>query len=150
MYHLRCIGMFAATAFLLRHGKISEWRRVLVPPPLGPPGMAPLPPPGPPPPVGPPGTLPPPPLEPPPPVAPPGPPPPGAGDGAGATLDDVVVVVVVVLLGPPLWPPPQPTANTSRAVPKNSVVAVRTDLICNLHSRRVHPEVPVLSRGETG
>jgi hypothetical protein len=30
-------GKLAATAFLLRHGKISEWRRVLVPPPLGPP-----------------------------------------------------------------------------------------------------------------
>jgi hypothetical protein len=30
-------GQLAATAFLLRHGKISEWRRVLVPPPLGPP-----------------------------------------------------------------------------------------------------------------
>jgi hypothetical protein len=30
-------GELAATAFLLRHGKISEWRRVLVPPPLGPP-----------------------------------------------------------------------------------------------------------------
>jgi hypothetical protein len=29
-------GQLAATAFLLRHGKISEWRRVLVPPPLGP------------------------------------------------------------------------------------------------------------------
>jgi hypothetical protein len=29
-------GMLAATAFLLRHGKIAEWRRVLVPPPLGP------------------------------------------------------------------------------------------------------------------
>ena len=29
-------GMLAATAFRLRHGKISEWRRVLVPPPLGP------------------------------------------------------------------------------------------------------------------
>jgi hypothetical protein len=29
-------GKLAATAFLLRHGKISEWRRVLVPPPLGP------------------------------------------------------------------------------------------------------------------
>jgi hypothetical protein len=30
-------GELAATAFLLHHGKISEWRRVLVPPPLGPP-----------------------------------------------------------------------------------------------------------------
>jgi hypothetical protein len=30
-------GELAATAFLLRHGRISEWRRVLVPPPLGPP-----------------------------------------------------------------------------------------------------------------
>jgi hypothetical protein len=30
-------GQLAAAAFLLRHGKISEWRRVLVPPPLGPP-----------------------------------------------------------------------------------------------------------------
>lgn len=30
-------GKLAATAFLLRHGRISEWRRVLVPPPLGPP-----------------------------------------------------------------------------------------------------------------
>lgn len=30
-------GKLAATAFLLHHGKISEWRRVLVPPPLGPP-----------------------------------------------------------------------------------------------------------------
>lgn len=30
-------GKLAATAFLLRHGKIAEWRRVLVPPPLGPP-----------------------------------------------------------------------------------------------------------------
>jgi hypothetical protein len=30
-------GKLAAAAFLLRHGKISEWRRVLVPPPLGPP-----------------------------------------------------------------------------------------------------------------
>jgi hypothetical protein len=29
-------GQLAATAFLLRHGKIAEWRRVLVPPPLGP------------------------------------------------------------------------------------------------------------------
>jgi hypothetical protein len=29
-------GELAATAFLLRHGRISEWRRVLVPPPLGP------------------------------------------------------------------------------------------------------------------
>jgi hypothetical protein len=29
-------GELAAAAFLLRHGKISEWRRVLVPPPLGP------------------------------------------------------------------------------------------------------------------
>jgi hypothetical protein len=29
-------GKLAATAFRLRHGKISEWRRVLVPPPLGP------------------------------------------------------------------------------------------------------------------
>jgi hypothetical protein len=29
-------GQLAATAFLLHHGKISEWRRVLVPPPLGP------------------------------------------------------------------------------------------------------------------
>ena len=29
-------GMLAATAFRLRGGKISEWRRVLVPPPLGP------------------------------------------------------------------------------------------------------------------
>jgi hypothetical protein len=29
-------GKLAATAFLLRDGKISEWRRVLVPPPLGP------------------------------------------------------------------------------------------------------------------
>jgi hypothetical protein len=29
-------GKLAATAFLLRHGKISEWRRVLVPPPIGP------------------------------------------------------------------------------------------------------------------
>jgi hypothetical protein len=30
-------GKLAATAFRLRHGKIAEWRRVLVPPPLGPP-----------------------------------------------------------------------------------------------------------------
>jgi len=30
-------GKLAATAFLLHHGRISEWRRVLVPPPLGPP-----------------------------------------------------------------------------------------------------------------
>ncbi|HYZ27475.1 MAG TPA: hypothetical protein VE570_00350, partial [Thermoleophilaceae bacterium] len=30
-------GKLVAAAFLLRHGKISEWRRVLVPPPLGPP-----------------------------------------------------------------------------------------------------------------
>ena len=29
-------GKLAATAFLLHHGRISEWRRVLVPPPLGP------------------------------------------------------------------------------------------------------------------
>lgn len=29
-------GELAAAAFLLRHGKIAEWRRVLVPPPLGP------------------------------------------------------------------------------------------------------------------
>ena len=29
-------GKLAATAFLVRHGKIVEWRRVLVPPPLGP------------------------------------------------------------------------------------------------------------------
>jgi hypothetical protein len=29
-------GKLAATAFLLSHGKIKEWRRVLVPPPLGP------------------------------------------------------------------------------------------------------------------
>jgi hypothetical protein len=29
-------GKLAATAFLMRHGKIAEWRRVLVPPPLGP------------------------------------------------------------------------------------------------------------------
>jgi hypothetical protein len=29
-------GKLAATAFILRHGKIAEWRRVLVPPPLGP------------------------------------------------------------------------------------------------------------------
>ena len=29
-------GKLAATAFRLRHGKIAEWRRVLVPPPLGP------------------------------------------------------------------------------------------------------------------
>jgi hypothetical protein len=29
-------GKLAATAFLLRHRKIAEWRRVLVPPPLGP------------------------------------------------------------------------------------------------------------------
>lgn len=29
-------GKLAATAFLLRHGKIAEWRRVLVPPPIGP------------------------------------------------------------------------------------------------------------------
>lgn len=29
-------GKLAATAFLLHDGKISEWRRVLVPPPLGP------------------------------------------------------------------------------------------------------------------
>lgn len=28
-------GELAATAFRFRHGKISEWRRVLVPPPLG-------------------------------------------------------------------------------------------------------------------
>jgi hypothetical protein len=28
-------GQLAATAFVLRHGKIAEWRRVLVPPPLG-------------------------------------------------------------------------------------------------------------------
>ena len=31
-------GKLAATAFLIRHGKIAEWRRVLVPPPMGPPG----------------------------------------------------------------------------------------------------------------
>ena len=100
------------------------------PPPVGPPGMLPLPPPGPPPPVGPPGMLPPPPSGPPPPVAPPGPPPPGAGDGAGATLDDgVVVVVVVVLVGPLFPPPPQPTASTSMAAPTNSVIAVRKDFI---------------------
>lgn len=30
-------GKLAAAAFRLRHGKIAEWRRVLVPPPLGPP-----------------------------------------------------------------------------------------------------------------
>lgn len=30
-------GKLAATAFRLKHGKIAEWRRVLVPPPLGPP-----------------------------------------------------------------------------------------------------------------
>ena len=30
-------GKLAATAFLVRHGKITQWRRVLVPPPLGPP-----------------------------------------------------------------------------------------------------------------
>jgi hypothetical protein len=29
-------GKLVATAFLLSHGKIKEWRRVLVPPPLGP------------------------------------------------------------------------------------------------------------------
>jgi hypothetical protein len=29
-------GKLAATAFVLHHGKIAEWRRVLVPPPLGP------------------------------------------------------------------------------------------------------------------
>lgn len=29
-------GKLAAAAFLFRHGKIAEWRRVLVPPPLGP------------------------------------------------------------------------------------------------------------------
>ena len=29
-------GKLAATAFLVDHGKITEWRRVLVPPPLGP------------------------------------------------------------------------------------------------------------------
>ena len=29
-------GKLAATAFIVRHGKIVEWRRVLVPPPLGP------------------------------------------------------------------------------------------------------------------
>jgi hypothetical protein len=29
-------GKLVATAFLLTHGKIKEWRRVLVPPPLGP------------------------------------------------------------------------------------------------------------------
>jgi hypothetical protein len=29
-------GMLAAVAFRLRHGKLDEWRRVLVPPPLGP------------------------------------------------------------------------------------------------------------------
>jgi len=29
-------GKLAATAFLMHHGKIAEWRRVLVPPPLGP------------------------------------------------------------------------------------------------------------------
>ncbi|HEX4734837.1 MAG TPA: hypothetical protein VH247_10510 [Thermoleophilaceae bacterium] len=29
-------GKLAAAAFLLHHGKIVEWRRVLVPPPLGP------------------------------------------------------------------------------------------------------------------
>ena len=36
--HGRCgaTGQLAATAFVLRHGKIAEWRRVLVPPPLGP------------------------------------------------------------------------------------------------------------------
>ncbi len=36
--HSRCgaPGQLAATAFLLRKGKISEWRRVLVPPPIGP------------------------------------------------------------------------------------------------------------------
>lgn len=35
---VRCgaTGALAAAAFLLRHGKIAEWRRVLVPPPLGP------------------------------------------------------------------------------------------------------------------
>jgi hypothetical protein len=101
------------------------------PPPVGPPGMLPPPPPGPPPPVGPPGMLPPPPPGPPPPVAPPGPPPPGAGDGAGATLDDgvVVVVVVVVVVGPLFPPPPQPTASTSMAAPTNSVMAVRKDFI---------------------
>jgi hypothetical protein len=30
-------GKLVAAAFLLSHGKIKEWRRVLVPPPLGPP-----------------------------------------------------------------------------------------------------------------
>jgi hypothetical protein len=36
--HGRCgaTGAVVAAAFLLRHGKISEWRRVLVPPPIGP------------------------------------------------------------------------------------------------------------------
>jgi len=29
-------GRLAAVAFRLRHGKLDEWRRVLVPPPLGP------------------------------------------------------------------------------------------------------------------
>ena len=29
-------GKLAATAFLIKHGKILEWRRVLIPPPLGP------------------------------------------------------------------------------------------------------------------
>src|SRR5947209_15328861 len=117
--------------------------------PVGPPGIPPPPPPGPPPPVGPPGTLPPPPPGPPPPVAPPGPPPPGA-PGAGAALDDgVVVVVVLVLVGPPLWSPPQPTANRSMAVAKNKVIAIRTGFIRTLRSRLVHPEVPVPCVSET-
>jgi hypothetical protein len=36
--HGRCgaTGAVVAAAFLLRNGKISEWRRVLVPPPIGP------------------------------------------------------------------------------------------------------------------
>jgi hypothetical protein len=61
----------------------------------------------------------------------------------------VVVVVVVVLEGPPLSPPPQPTAPRSMAVPKNSVIVVRTDFICRTYSRLVDPVVPVTSVGET-
>ncbi len=59
------------------------------------------------------------------------------------------MVVVVVLVGPPLPPPPQPTANRSIAAPKNSVIAVRTDFICNPHSRLVLPEIPGTSGTET-
>lgn len=74
-----------------------------------------LPPPGPPPPVGPPGA----------PPAPPGPPgPPGVVEGEGATLDEGLVVGVVLLLGPLSPWPPQPTANTSMAVPPITATAV--------------------------